>query len=184
MSRRAIFFDRDGVLNVNSGYVGSVDRFVWTDGAIDAVRLINDADWLVVVVTNQSGVGRGYYTLQDVSILHDWMQGELGRHGARIDAFYVCPFHEDAVVPEYRVGNHFDRKPNPGMILRAIDQLCIDPDQSILIGDSTSDIAAATAAGVRGVLFSGNNLRELVEKLTSGQSECPSPAILKNGIAE
>ncbi len=162
MGRPAIFFDRDGVLNVDHGYVGTPDRLAWNDGAIEAVRAVNRAGWLAIVATNQSGVARGYYSLSDVAALHDWMNAQLSHHDARIDAFYSCPFHEDAVIPEYRVADHPDRKPNPGMLLRAIADHGIDARRSFMVGDSATDIAAAAAAGIAGVLYTGENLVELV----------------------
>lgn len=165
MARPAFFFDRDGVLNLDLGYVGTADRFVWNEGAIEAVRQVNQAGWLAIVATNQSGVARGYYSMADVEALHAWMNRELARHGAVIDAFYCCPFHADAPVPEFRVSDHPDRKPNPGMILRAMADHAIDPARSVLVGDSATDVAAAAAAGIEGVLYTGGNLADLVNGL-------------------
>lgn len=165
MARPALFLDRDGVLNVDSGYVGRPEDWVWIEGAQRAVKLANDAGWLVVVVTNQSGVARGYYTEAEVEALHDWVHAELTVVGARIDAFYTAPHHAEATVERYRHPAHPDRKPNPGMLLRAIAELNIDPARSVLIGDKLSDLEAARRGGVRGVLFEGGDLRDCVQAI-------------------
>jgi D-glycero-D-manno-heptose 1,7-bisphosphate phosphatase len=112
-------------------------------------------------VTNQSGVARGFYGEADVEALHDWMRSALAAAGARVDRFYYCPFHQDAVVEAYRVADHPDRKPNPGMLLRAIEELAIDPARSFLIGDQPSDLAAGARAGVAAYLFEGGDLAGL-----------------------
>lgn len=160
-SRGAAFFDRDGVLNLDKGYVGRAKDVVWVPGAARALAAANAAGLAVIVVTNQSGVARGYYAEADVAALHAWMAAELASQGARVDAFYHCPFHPDAVVEAYRAADHPDRKPNPGMLLRAIDDFGLDPAASFLIGDQPHDLAAAAAAGVRGYLFDGSDLLAL-----------------------
>ncbi|MBT2187510.1 D-glycero-alpha-D-manno-heptose-1,7-bisphosphate 7-phosphatase [Sphingobium nicotianae] len=177
MTQRAVFFDRDGVLNVDHGYVGTIERFDWRDGAVAAIRAVNDAGYLAIVVTNQSGVGRGKYTIDDVDALHSWMNEYLALHGARIDAFYTCPFHPDAIVERYRACDHPDRKPNPGMLLRAIAEFDIDRDRSFLVGDSSRDVAAASGAGIKGYLLDDGNLadmvRDLINRSLTGSSNSP-----------
>lgn len=159
----AIFFDRDGVLNAEVGYLWQIERFAWIDGARDAIKFCNERGLLVVVVTNQSGIARGMYTAADVAKLHDFMQKSLSEVGAHIDAFYFCPHHPEGVVPEFAVTCDC-RKPKPGMILRACEELQINPAQSILFGDSQRDIDSARAAGLRdGILFTGGNLFEIVK---------------------
>ena len=157
MPNKAIFFDRDGTLNVDVDYLHDPADFVWIEGAVDAVRWANAHGWLVIVVTNQSGVARGYYDEESVCRLHDWMNTELGRHGAHIDAFYYCPHHAEGSVPAYAKVCDC-RKPAPGMLLRAIAEHDIDPAASFLFGDSARDITAAERAGVRGVRYAGGNL--------------------------
>lgn len=155
---RAIFFDRDGVLNEEVGYLWQVERFKWIAGARDAVKLCNERGLLAVVVTNQSGIARGMYTARDVDALHAFMQASLSEVGAHIDAFYYCPHH-----PNFS-GECDCRKPKPGLILRACKELDIEPAQSILFGDSERDIAAAKAAGLRdGIFFTGGNLFDAVK---------------------
>ena len=157
-----VFLDRDGVINADIGYLWRREDFVWIPGAPAAIRLFNERGRPVVVVTNQSGVARGYYTEQDVESLHRWMNAELNRQGARIDAVYFCPHHPDGAIPEYtRVCDC--RKPQPGMLLQAMEDWRADPAKSVLIGDKESDVAAAAAAGIRGYLFDGKNLLEFVE---------------------
>ena len=157
-----VFLDRDGVINADIGYLWRREDFVWIPGAPAAIRLFNERGRPVVVVTNQSGVARGYYSEQDVESLHRWMNAELNRQGARIDAFYFCPHHPDGAIPEYtRVCDC--RKPQPGMLLQAMEDWRADPATSFLIGDKESDVAAAAAAGIRGYLFDGKNLLEFVE---------------------
>ena len=157
-----VFLDRDGVINADIGYLWRREDFVWIPGAPAAIRLFNERGRPVVVVTNQSGVARGYYTEQDVESLHRWMNAELNRQGARIDAFYFCPHHPDGAIPEY-MRDCDCRKPQPGMLLQAMEDWRADPAKSFLIGDKESDVAAAAAAGIRGYLFDGGNLLEFVE---------------------
>jgi D-glycero-D-manno-heptose 1,7-bisphosphate phosphatase len=163
--RPAVFLDRDGVLNVDSGYPHRREDLVWIEGARAAVKRINDAGRLAIVVTNQSGVARGMFDEAAVDAFHATMQEGLAEVGARIDAFYSCPFHEAGTIARYRIANHPDRKPNPGMLLRAFAEHPIDRGQSFLIGDRASDIAAAQAAGIPGHLFPGGDLDAFVARL-------------------
>lgn len=161
MLRPAVFFDRDGVLNVDSEYLFEIDKFRWIDGAIEAVKAVNDAGYLAFVVTNQSGVARGLFKEADIHRLHDWMAHELASRNARIDAFEYCPFHPDGVVERYRRVSE-RRKPRPGMILDLLERFSIDTTRSFVVGDKPSDIEAARAAGLRGHLFTGGNLGEFI----------------------
>lgn len=156
--RPAVIFDRDGTLNVDGGYTHLPDKLEWIDGAREAIRSLNDAGWYVIVATNQAGVARGLYEESDVDRFHEVMQDQLALMAAHIDAFYHCPYHEDAVVHRYRHPAHPDRKPRPGMLHRALKEWRIDVGRSLLIGDRASDVAAAEAAGLRSVLFEGGDL--------------------------
>lgn len=157
--RRAIFFDRDGTLNEEVGYLWQIEQFKWIDGAREAIKLCNERGILAVVVTNQSGIARGFYTSRDVDRLHDFMQENLAEVGAHIDGFYYCPHHPDFS------GDCDCRKPKPGLILRACRELDIDAAQSVLFGDSQRDIQAAEAANLReGIFFTGGNLFDAVKK--------------------
>ena len=162
--RGAAFFDRDGVLNRDVAYAHKPEQIEWITGAAEAVRLANEAGLVVVVVTNQSGVARGYFSEADVQALHDWMTAQLAAQDARIDRFYYSPFHKTAVNDAYRVTDHPDRKPNPGMLLRAIKDFDIDPARSFLIGDQISDVLAGARAGVASYRFHGKDLPGLVRQ--------------------
>lgn len=159
--RPAVFFDRDGVLNVDSDYLFEIDAFVWIDGAIEAVKAVNAAGYLAFVVTNQSGVARGLYQEADIHRLHDWMAAQLAVHGARIDAFEYCPFHPEGLIEHYRRASD-RRKPQPGMITDLMKRFPVDASRSLMIGDRSSDMEAAQAAGVAGHLFRGGNLRDFI----------------------
>ena len=113
--RPAAFLDRDGVINVDHGYVHRLDQFDWIPGAKDAVRVLNDCGYRVIVVTNQAGIARGYYDEETMWALHAWLQDCLAKEGAFVDAFYHCPYHPEASVERFRAA-HIDRKPGPGMI--------------------------------------------------------------------
>ncbi len=154
----ALFLDRDGVLNEDHGYVHRWSDFRWIDGACEAVAAFNRAGWLVFVVTNQSGIGRGYYTEAAMHALHGRMAEELAAAGGHIDAFYFCPHHPEAALESYRHPDPPDRKPNPGMILRALSEWPVDRARSLMVGDKPADMEAAARAGVRGRLFGGGDL--------------------------
>jgi D-glycero-D-manno-heptose 1,7-bisphosphate phosphatase len=168
LPRRAIFFDRDGVLNVDKGYVYRIDDFIWIDGAIEAIKLAKSLGFLTIVVTNQSGIARGLYSIEDMNQLHQWMNDELEKSGTGIDKYYYCPYHDQGVISEFVIPNHPDRKPNPGMILRAINEFSIERDYSVLIGDKISDIEAANRASVASILFKGENLENTVAEWCRG----------------
>lgn len=161
-ARPALFLDRDGTLNVDTGYLYEVEKFEWIEGAIDCIRNFNARDYLVIVVTNQSGIARGYYTEDDMHKLHAFMSEELKAAGAHIDGWYHCPYHPDGTVEAYRK-NSFDRKPKPGMLLQAMGEFPIIREQSFLIGDAQRDVEAARAAGVGGFLYQSGNLATFAE---------------------
>lgn len=162
--RPALFLDRDGVLNEDHGYVHRWEDFRWIPGAKAVIGAFNRAGWLVFVVTNQSGIGRGYYTEAAMQALHDEMAKDLKSSGARIDAFYHCPHHPEATVEAYRHPDPPDRKPNPGMILRALSEWPVDRERSVMVGDKPADVEAALRAGIRGLLFPGGDLETFLEK--------------------
>ena len=161
--RPAAFLDRDGVLNVDHGYAYRIDQLEWIAGAPEAVRLLNEAGYIVIVVTNQSGVARGYYDEDAVKRFHAHMQDSLLAQGAHIDAFYYCPHHPEGTVKQFAVQCGC-RKPSPGMLEQAARDWPIDLTRSFLIGDKDDDMAAATAFNIRGIKFdaSVNSLVDLV----------------------
>lgn len=162
--RPAIFFDRDGTLNRDDGYTHRPDDLVWTPGAIEAVGLANAAGYLAIIATNQSGIGRGYFDEPAMHAFHDRMKRELAAAGARVDAIYFCPYVPEAADEAYRHPDHPDRKPNPGMLLRAMADFGVDPLRSAMIGNSPDDLAAARGAGVAGHLYEGGDLAALVRR--------------------
>ena len=152
--RKALFLDRDGVINVDRDFVHRVEDFVWQDGIFELIRRARVAGFMPVVVTNQSGIGRGYYGEHDFEALTRWMCDELARHGAAVERVYHCPYHPEAVLPNLRA-EHSWRKPKPGMFLAARDDLGLDLPASVMIGDRWSDAEAAHAAGVGTILIVG-----------------------------
>jgi len=157
--RPAVFLYRDGVLNEDADYVSLPERVRWIEGAKEAVKQLNDAGYYVFVVTNQSGVGRGYYDVERVKSLHAWIQQELRADGAHIDAFYFCPHHPDFT------GTCDCRKPEPGMLLAVMKDWPIVMSGSFLIGDKECDILSAINAGIPGYVFNGGNLCDFVRSL-------------------
>ncbi len=166
--RPAAFFDRDGVFNADKGYVHRLEDLDWIEGGPRAVRRLNDLGYLVILVTNQSGIGRGYYDEDAMRQVHEALVEHLSSEGARLDAIYYAPHHEDAPDERYRHPDHPDRKPNPGMLLKAMRDFPIDPGRSFLIGDKQSDLEAARRAGVKGYLFEGGDLDALVREIVGG----------------
>ena len=167
--RSAVFFDRDGVLNIDHGYVHAPHQVEWVRGAQQAVKLLNDAGHYAFVVTNQAGVAKGLYEEQAIETLHRWMADELAAEGAAIDDWRHCPYHPEGSVPAYRAAHPW-RKPNPGMLLDLLQRWPVEREGSFLIGDKISDILAAEAAGISGYLFEGGDLTAfLQERLRPGQ---------------
>ncbi len=147
MSQKAAFIDRDGVLNEERAFVYRPEDFVFIPGAIEALRLLQEADYRLVVVTNQSGIARGLYTEADYLALAAHLRERLQACGIHLDALEHCPHLPDAPLARYRLDCEC-RKPKPGMLLRAIRTLGIDPKKSFLVGDRLSDVEAGRAAGV------------------------------------
>jgi D-glycero-D-manno-heptose 1,7-bisphosphate phosphatase len=170
--RPAAFLDRDGVLNVDTAYLYRPEDFSWIEGAIDAVKALNTAGYLVIVATNQSAVARGLYDEPAVDALHAWMQQELARHGACIDAFYYCPHHPEGTIARYACDCN-SRKPGPGMLLRAMRELPVRKEGSFVVGDKETDIEAARRAGIPGYLFRGGSLKDFLEQILDNPSMQP-----------
>jgi D-glycero-D-manno-heptose 1,7-bisphosphate phosphatase len=148
LKRRAVFMDRDGTISEEVGYVNHPSRYRVFAYSTEAVKLLNEAGWLAILVTNQAGVARGYFTEDVITAVHDRLTAELEREGARLDAIYYCAHHPTVGEAPYR----FDcdcRKPKPGLIERAARDFEIDLAQSWMIGDRYSDIELARNAHVR-----------------------------------
>ena len=157
MDRPALFLDRDGVLNVDHGYVGSQDRWEWVDGAREAVAAATAHGWHVFIVTNQAGIARGLYGEPDVNALQLWVADELRRTGGTLDDWRFCPYHTEGKVDAYRKDSDW-RKPAPGMLLDLIKVWDLNPRHCVMVGDKDTDVAAGVAAGVRSLLFPGGDL--------------------------
>ena len=154
-ARPAAFLDRDGVINVDHGYTFRPGDLEFTPTAIAGIRMLNEADYPVLVVSNQSGVARGLYGLAEVDAFHAHMNEALAEQGARIDRFYYCPYHPDGTVTEF-ASEHDDRKPGAGMILRAMREWNVRREGSFLIGDKPSDAESAAVAGIKSLLIAPN----------------------------
>ena len=165
---KAAFLDRDGVINVDHGYVNHPANFELFPGVLEACKSLHEADYKIIVVTNQAGIGRGYYTHAQFLEFTGWIERLFREAGAPITATYYCPHHPEMGLGEYRKVCNC-RKPAPGMLLRAIHEHGLDAGQSWLAGDKVSDLEAAHAAGVCGYLVGNEGeygtLKKLVEAL-------------------
>ncbi len=148
MTRPAAFLDRDGVINIDHGYVVRHEEFTWVPGVLEASAQLHRAGFALVVVTNQSGIGRGLYSEADFMALTTWMRAQFAAAGAPLAGVYFCPHHPTDAVGAFRVACEC-RKPAPGMLLAAERELGLDLSRSVLFGDKPSDLQAASAAGVR-----------------------------------
>ncbi|MBU4236800.1 MAG: D-glycero-beta-D-manno-heptose 1,7-bisphosphate 7-phosphatase [Proteobacteria bacterium] len=150
-SRPAVFLDRDGTINEQMGYINHISRFQILPGVAEAIRKLNEARIPVVVVTNQSGLARGYFPPDLLVLVHDKMVSLLAEHGAHVDGIYICPHHPEAKREEYRLACNC-RKPKPGLVLQAAEELGLDLTQSFVVGDRWSDLKTAVNCGATPVL--------------------------------
>lgn len=163
---KALFLDRDGVINVEKNYVHKIEDFEFIDGIFELTKYFQDNGYLIIVITNQAGIGRGYYTDEDFHKLNDWMIDQFKQKGILITEVYYCPFHPTHGIGEYKKDS-FDRKPNPGMILKAARKYNINLSESILIGDKEGDILAGNNAGIESnYLIATGGANELFLKIT------------------
>ena len=154
MKRKALFLDRDGTINIERNYVYKIEDFEFIEGVFELIKSYQCRGFLVFVITNQAGIARGFYTEDDYSILTKWMLKQFELKGIQIAKVYHCPHHPEIT------GECSFRKPNPGMILQAIDEFNIDPANSVLIGDKKSDILAGENAGIGENLYIQNILSD------------------------
>lgn len=145
---RALFLDRDGVVNVEVGYLHRMEDVEFVPGIVSLCRTAAGLGYRLVVVTNQAGIARGFYSEADFETLMTWMRGELKTQRVEFDAVYHCPYHPEHGVGEYK-REHEDRKPGTGMLRRAVREFGVSLEESVLVGDRCSDIAAANSAGLR-----------------------------------
>ena len=159
------FLDRDGVLNkseINNGYIGFIKDFKWIAGAKKTIKFLKKNNFKVVIVTNQSGIARGFFSIKDVYKLHNYLKIELIKFGTAIDKIYFCPYHKDGVVKKYKK-NSILRKPKIGMFLKVSKIWNIDKKKSFMIGDQKTDIEFAKRADIKGFLFDEKNLYNFVK---------------------
>lgn len=168
MFRPAAFLDRDGTLNVDKGYVFRIDDFTWLNSSKEAIKFLNESGYYVFVITNQSGIGRGYYTFRDLIKLHKYMNDDLSKMSARIDDFFYSPYHPDNVSDQF---DHLSnlRKPNTGMLELAFMKWKIDKNNSFMIGNMQHDIECGEKFGIKGYLFNQktSSLFEMIQKIIS-----------------
>ena len=163
---KAVFFDRDGTLNVDIAYLHHPEDFVWIEGAKEAIKYVNDKGYLAILVTNQSGVARGYYPEEDVKAVYDWMNMELAEIGAHLDALFYCPHHPTGKIPAYTKICSC-RKPDTGMVDEACLRFNIDRSKSYLVGDSGRDLECAQKAGVTGIFYKAGSLLSCVKEIVT-----------------
>lgn len=152
MKQKAFFLDRDGTLNVDYNFVHTREKWTWCDGAVEALRIIQQQNFKIIVVTNQSGIARDHYTVADVEKLHHWVDQQLAKHQITIDGWYLAPHH-----PEFDTVPHTyapeDRKPKTGMFLKAAERFDIDFSESFMAGDKISDLRPAVELGMKAVFI-------------------------------
>jgi D-glycero-D-manno-heptose 1,7-bisphosphate phosphatase len=148
MRQRALFLDRDGVVNEEVGYLHRAEEVRFVDGIFSLCRTAAGLGYRLIVVTNQAGIARGFYSEADFDALMEFMRAELRAEGVELDAVYYCPFHPEHGVGKYKQ-EHEDRKPGTGMLRRGAKEFGVSLNESVLVGDRCSDVGAANAAGVR-----------------------------------
>ena len=163
MLKPAVFFDRDGVINVDKGYVYRIGDFEWIKGSKECIKYLNENNYHVFIITNQSGIARSLYTENDVIKLHNYINLELNKLKAKVDEFFMSPYHPD--IPEKYQDLIDLRKPNIGMLKLAESKWEINKAKSFLVGDKITDIECATNYGIKGHLFKGGDLLQFVKKL-------------------
>ncbi|WP_438862630.1 D-glycero-beta-D-manno-heptose 1,7-bisphosphate 7-phosphatase [Neptunicella sp.] len=157
MKNKAVFLDRDGVINVDHGYTIKIDDFEFIDGVFESCKILQELGYLLVVVTNQSGIARGFYNEQQLAELHQWMVEQFRHNGVDIAGVYYCPHHAQHGSGEYLQACDC-RKPQPGMLLKAAAELDIDLSQSVIVGDKESDLQAGKNAGLQSLVLVGDKI--------------------------
>ncbi len=164
MLKPAAFLDRDGVINKDIGYLYKIDEFEWILGAREAIKYLNSKNYYVFIITNQSGIAKGYYSEKDVIALHEYINNELKTINAHIDDFFFSPYHPDN-SKEYLNLSHL-RKPETGMLDLAVNKWPIDKSNSFLIGDEATDMECAKRFSIRGYLFKSGDLLKFIKSTT------------------
>ena len=161
MKKPAVFIDRDGTINEQMGYINHIDRFVLLQGTAEAIRLLNLHRYLVIIISNQSGVARGYFPMELLEKVHVHMKTLLEKEDAVVDGIYFCPHHPSGIIPDYRIACNC-RKPGTGLIEKACKHFNIDLEKSWVIGDRCEDIELAHRSHLKGILVrTGYGLGEI-----------------------
>lgn len=164
---KAIFLDRDGTINIEKNYLYKIEEFEFLPGVIEALKIFQNAGYILIIVTNQSGIARGYYDEEDLKRLNKWLMKSLDDKGIQIRSIYYCPHHPKAIIEKYRE-NCNCRKPKIGMYMSAVADFNISLDESYVIGDKFRDCAICEKTKCRGFLVENNEKQEVIEKVKSG----------------
>ena len=163
--RKAAFLDRDGVINVDKDYLYRIEDFEYEEGALTGLKTLEEAGYLLIVITNQSGIARGYYTEEDYRKLEKWIFKDLEQRGIHISGSYFCPHHPNAAVLKYKRSCDC-RKPATGLFYRAAEELSVDLDRSIAIGDKERDLQICRETGAKGFLFRKDGEADIGESIS------------------
>ncbi len=166
---KAVFLDRDGTINRDKGYLWRIEDFEFLPGAIEGLKLLQKMGFLLIIISNQSGIARGYYTEENVQKLHEWMQRTLVNYGVFLDGIYYCPHHPSASVEKYRQDCNC-RKPKPGLFLRAAKDFDIDFSKSYAVGDKLRDCSICEMEPCRGFLIGQNEDPLVILRIQKGSS--------------
>lgn len=166
--KKAVFLDRDGTINVEKNYIYKIEDFEFLPRVIDALKILQDAGFCLVIVTNQSGIARGFYGEEDLMQLHNWMTETLLKHGIAISSIYYCPHHPEATIGKYRK-NCKCRKPEIGMYLKGVSDFNISLEESYVIGDKLRDCAICEMTECKGFLIENNEKPEVIEEVKQGK---------------
>ena len=163
INKKVIIFDRDGTLNEDDGYTYKIEKLKWKPGAIKLIKFLNEKKYFIFVATNQSGISRGIFSEKDMHNFHTEMQHQLKKFKAHIDKFYYCPYHNEGVIKMYKKDSE-DRKPNIGMLMKAIDKWNINIKDSLMIGNSHTDYLSAKKTKLK-YFYAQNNLYSQIKKI-------------------
>lgn len=165
---KAVFLDRDGTINVEKGYLFRIEDFEFLPGAVEALKSVQDAGYKLIIITNQSGIARGYYTLQDFHRINNWMLETLEAKGVHINKVYFCPHHPEAAVPEFRIDCDC-RKPKTGLYKEAVEEFDLEISECYAIGDKIRDCSICGSGGCHGFLIADNEKKEFIADVKAGR---------------
>ena len=168
MCGKALFLDRDGTINIDKGYLYKIEDFEFIKGAVDALRIAQEEGYKLIIISNQSGIARGYYTENDFELLNNWMILELKSRGVHIDAVYYCPHLPDAIIPQYRIKCSC-RKPGISLFEKAAKEQSISFENSWCIGDRMRDLSICEVYSIRGILIGNSEQERIIKEVQTGQ---------------